>query len=116
MTLQVVVRRRPRLKVYLRALPVTAESPKDAQLERRSAFGEAATEAKGKRGLAPDGLPWAAHHVKERLRGTEAPRELRVVRVPKWREELEGFRLALELLRRLAAPRASQRSPPKSYT
>ena len=49
----------------------------DGQLEVRIRFGEIASKAKGKKGLAPDGLPWAAHFIKqahpEGLKGYKAP-------------------------------------------
>ena len=108
--MQLVWRRKPRDTIYVRAAPSTLRHPKAAQLERRLAFAEAARKATGKRGLCPcHGLPWAAHHVLEELKGTEAPRELRAAREPEWLKRLRELREALALARRLAeaAPRAS---------
>jgi len=100
--LQIVTRRRPRLKTYVRAAPVSIRHPTDAQLVQRLRFAEVARRAKGKRGLAPDGLPWAAHMVKEQLKGVEAPRGLRKEKVPEWRRRLEALQRCLELAARLA--------------
>ena len=83
MPLQLVVRRRPRLKIFFRELPPTYFIPRDAQIHMRIKFAEAAKKAKGKKGLCPcHGLPWAAHYVKEALEGKQAPEELKVRRIP----------------------------------
>jgi len=113
---QTVIRTKPRLKVYARAYPVTALAPKDAQVNRRIAFAEAAKKAKGLKGLAPDGLPWAAHFVKEELSGKTAPKELKYVKKPKWLEELEKVKASMELLARICAraPPPYAKTPPKS--
>ena len=67
--LQLVWRRRPRDTIYVRAAPYTIIHPTHAQRESQRAFAEAARLARGKRGLAPDGLPWAAHYVRLLLTG-----------------------------------------------
>jgi len=58
---------------FFRNQPYTAVAPHLGQVEVRIAFGEAASKAEGKTGLAPDGLPWAAHYVREELTGYRAP-------------------------------------------
>jgi len=115
---QIVWRRRPRDKIYIRAKPVTTKMPKDAQIERRLAFARAASLARGKRGLAPDGLPWAAHHVKEMLKGTKAPEEIKYKKEPEWLKRIEDLKNALTLVIALSrpAPEAYRPAPAKSYT
>jgi len=100
--LQVVTRRKPRLKIYVRAAPLTRKFPTDAQVVQRLRFAEAARRARGKKGLAPDGLPWAAHMVKTQLKGVEAPKELKKERIPEWKRRLEALQRCLELAARLA--------------
>jgi len=59
---------------WLRNAPYTVGPyAHDGQIEVRLKFADAASKAKGKTGLAPDGLPWAAHYVKEELEGYMAP-------------------------------------------
>jgi len=98
--LQLVVRRKPRLTIYLRESPSTITYPKDAQIDTRLAFSRAAKKAKGKKGLAPDGLPWAAHYVKEELKGRRSPYRYR--RKPKWMLRIEALREAVRLVRAVA--------------
>ena len=46
MPLQLVVRRKPRLKIFYRELPPTYFIPRDAQIHMRILFAEAAKKAK----------------------------------------------------------------------
>jgi hypothetical protein len=83
----VVVRRRPRLCVYIRAYPKTGEDPTPAQLAARLAFAGAAEKARGvkyagKRG----GLPPAAERVAEALEGLSF--QPHTARLPQWVERL----------------------------
>jgi len=48
----------------------------DGQIQVRLTFADAAHRAKGRKGLAPDGLPWAAHEVKTALTGYRASRAM----------------------------------------
>jgi hypothetical protein len=93
-SLVLVVRRRPRPAVYVRAYPRTGRDPTPAQLAARVAFGEAAARAKDVRYAGRGtGLPPAAELVAEALRGLRfEPHELRA---PKWAEQL-AERLGLE--------------------
>jgi len=75
-TLQLVVREKPRRKVYLRGAPRTILQPTEAQKEVRRRVAEAARKAAGLKGLAPDGLPWAAHFVKQELTGFKSRRRV----------------------------------------
>ena len=58
---------------FLRNLPHTIENPHQGQIEQRIAFGEAASRAKGMKGLDPaTGLPHAAAITQSELRGRKA--------------------------------------------
>jgi len=78
--LQIVYRRRPRTTVYVRLAPANIWFPTEHQRRVREIFAEAARLARGLKGLAPDGLPWAAHFVREALRGRRIGRKKRVAR------------------------------------
>ena len=106
--LVLVRRRKPREKWYVRAYPRTAIMPTLAQVEQRIRFGEAAKRAKGRRGLAPDGLPWAAHFVKEGASGP-LPEELRKPpREPEW---LRRLRLLVRLAHAVSRAEMAKRAP-----
>ena len=85
--------------MYIRAKPVTIENPKDAQVLTRLKFAEIAKKAKGKKGLAPDGLPWAAHYVKEGMKGFRTPEEVKYKRKAKWEERLETLATLFKIVR-----------------
>ena len=97
--IQVVVRHKPKLKVYVRKTPSTVTHPKDGQIETRLKFAEIASKAKGRKGLDPDtGLPHAAALVMKEMRGYRARR--RYVKKPKWLRDME---VMVEILRRAVA-------------
>lgn len=97
---QIVERHKPRFKRYIRSVPYTAFFPHDGQIEARLAFADAAEKAKAKEGLAEDGLPQAAHSVKEQMLGVKVAHP-----TPTPLKEYERRALALktvaEVLRRL---------------
>jgi len=84
---QIVVRKKPRLTVYVRRKPVTAYKPTRAQIRARIAFGRAAGRTKGVRYAGRGhGLPPAAEAVKKELKGRSfggKPRK------PEWLKILE---------------------------
>ena len=71
-SVQLVWRRRPRETLYVRAAPLTMLFPTRAQREVRERAREFIKLAKGKKGLAPDGLPWAAHYLRLGMAGFRA--------------------------------------------
>jgi len=95
---QVVVRTKPNLTVYIRKTPYTILYPTPAQKDVRDLFKKAAELAKGMKGLAPDGLPWAAYFVKLFLSGYRSLK--RKERVPKWLERYVMLRRVAPLLKR----------------
>jgi len=84
---QIVVRRKPRLTVYIRSKPFTSDNPTPRQQYIRQRFAEVARLAKGMR---MNGLPPAAVMVSRMLRGETAPGEP-ATRVPKWVQELSDI-------------------------
>lgn len=98
--IQIVVRRKPRLIIYPRSPPSTLKYPKDAQLETRIKFAQAASKAKDKKGLEPNtGLPWAAYYVKKILKGFESPNKIEVK--PLWKRKLENLQAIMQLIVKL---------------
>ena len=97
--IQIVVRRKPKLKVYVRKTPSTVTHPKDGQIETRLKFAEIASKAKGMKGLDPEtGLPRAAALVMKEMKGYRAKN--RYVKKPKWLKDME---VLVEVLRRAVA-------------
>jgi hypothetical protein len=106
--LQLVVRTKPRLRVYLRKAPATIKRPTPAQAETRLLFARAVEEAKnltieqvaelvggvvvevnGKKAvMTPDGRVLMKHmaYVAHALRGYKSPRAR--VKIPAWLELL----------------------------
>jgi len=96
-SLQLVVRNKPRRKAYLRSPPYTILYPKPAQRDIRRRVAKAAGKASGLRGLAPDGLPWAAHFVKRELSGYRSA-EPKAEKEPLWkRRRAELSQIAVQL-------------------
>jgi len=89
--LVLVERRKPRLKRYVRAYPRTAQYPSNAQIEARIRFGEAASKAKGEKGVVEvedyGKLPQAAAKVVEELKGFKSE-EKKAPPKPQWYERM----------------------------
>jgi len=89
--IQIVHRKKPREKVYLRAAPRTILFPTAAQIEARIRFGEAASKAKDGKGLVEvEGygeLPQAAAKVVEELKGFKSE-EKKEPPKPQWYERM----------------------------
>lgn len=103
---QLVHRRKPREKTYIRAVPVTAVFPTKAQVDVRRRFGEIVRMAQGRKGLIIDPhtgeiLPIAAYLVRKHLTGYRSPYSKR--RLPKWVERLMPWLLSLKLAKMVKA-------------
>ena len=107
MELQLVWRRRPRGTIYIRRAPYTILLPTRAQRMVQGLFAEAARLARGRTGLAPNGLPWAAYYVQLLLRGYRTA--YRREREPLW---LREYRRAARLRAVIASIVAEQRHEP----
>lgn len=83
--LVLVVREKPRRRVYVRSMPETAFKPTPAQIQARIAFGEAARLAKGLK--MTGSMPPAAEMVKKVMAGLKFKPSKR--REPKWVKVLE---------------------------
>ena len=103
--LQLVWRRKPRDTIYVRAAPYTIIHPTHAQRESQRAFAEAARLARGKKGLAPDGLPWAAHYVKMLLTGYKTGLAREKPRL--WEEQLRLYTRLRGIVASIAAAEAT---------
>ena len=84
--IQIVKRNKPTKKTYIRETPYTVFQPTHAQSELRLNFGDAAKLAKGRRGLAPNGLPWAAYFTNILQSGIRS--EYAKEKLPKWKARL----------------------------
>jgi len=92
---QLVERRRPRVRRFYRAIPYTAIFPHDGQIQTRLAFAGAAEKAKGRKGLCPcHQLPWAAHYVAVERANKTVPTPT-PPQPPLWWQRLQEFKSRL---------------------